>query len=337
MKKNKNKLRKLLILFLILDLGALLCIMLAYGPFDFFRNYLITTAMKSMDHAYFAQTIYNEETIDKTLNSNYVYEANENTDTNQIIFEEIISTDKYESIYEEQVLKKDENNEDYKLINIDEGDLKGYLVAIYDASRISFVNARGLSTGGQLLSKIAKENEAVIAINASGFTKRGSSLTPSGQVIQNGKLIYSKSNGKKDGGIIGFNNDNVLVLTKESATTAIKNGMRDAVEFGPFLIINGKASEIEGNGGWGIAPRTAIAQRKDGIVLLLIIEGRSSSSAGATMNNMIKILSRYKAYNAANLDGGGSSELIINNEIINEPRGYSYTGERYLPNAWIFK
>ena len=52
---------------------------------------------------------------------------------------------------------------------------------------------------------------------------------------------------------------------------------------------------------------------------------------------MIELLERYGAYNAANLDGGGSSSLVINNEIINNPRGYGYTGARYLPNAWILK
>ena len=53
---------------------------------------------------------------------------------------------------------------------------------------------------------------------------------------------------------------------------AIKAGMEDAVEFGPFLIVNGNAAEIKGNGGWGIAPRTVLAQRKDGIVLFVVID-----------------------------------------------------------------
>jgi exopolysaccharide biosynthesis protein len=127
------------------------------------------------------------------------------------------------------------------------------------------------------------------------------------------------------------------MLTKETAEKAIKNGMRDAMEFGPFLIVNGKNSEIKGNGGWGIAPRTAIAQRKDGIVLFLVIDGRSKNSLGATMNDLIKVFNKYKAYNAANLDGGGSSTLVVNNEVINNPKGYNYSGERYLPNAWILK
>lgn len=95
-----------------------------------------------------------------------------------------------------------------------------------------------------------------------------------------------------------------MYLGKISTSRAIEFGIRDAVEFGPFLIVNGKSSFINGNGGYGVHPRTAIAQRKDGIVLFLVIDGRSLKSKGADMNDLVKILLRYHAYNAANLDGG---------------------------------
>ena len=65
-------------------------------------------------------------------------------------------------------------------------------------------------------------------------------------------------------------------------------GIRDAVEFGPFLIINGKSSFVRGNGGLGIAPRTAIGQRKDGIALFLVINGRLANSIGADMEDLQK-------------------------------------------------
>ena len=114
--------------------------------------------------------------------------------------------------------------------------------------------------------------------------------------------------------------------------------MVDAVEFGPFLIVNGIPSEVSGNGGWGYANRTAIGQRKDGIVLFLVIDGRGANgSNGISIADMISLFEKYGAYNAANLDGGGSSTLTINNNLINDPRGYNYTGQRYLPNAWMLR
>ena len=77
---------------------------------------------------------------------------------------------------------------------------------------------------------------------------------------------------------------------------------------------------------------------KDGIVLFLVIDGRGANgSNGISISDMIPLLERYGAYNAANLDGGGSSSLVIDDELINNPRGYAYTGARYLPNAWIVK
>ena len=117
------------------------------------------------------------------------------------------------------------------------------------------------------------------------------------------------------------------------------NLIEDAVEFGPFLVVNGKSAEFKGNGGWGIANRSAIGQRQDGIVLLLAIDGRTSKSVGITMPELADVFQKYKAYNAANLDGGGSSALyaIVNGKggLINNPVGYGYSGERYLPNAWM--
>jgi exopolysaccharide biosynthesis protein len=128
------------------------------------------------------------------------------------------------------------------------------------------------------------------------------------------------------------------MLTADSAESAIKKGMKDAVTFGPFLIINGKSAQVKGNGGWGVANRTAIAQRKDGIVLFLVIDGRGADgSNGISILDMIKLFERYGAYNAANLDGGGSSTLVIEDKLINNPRGYGYSGARYLPNAWVLK
>ena len=122
-----------------------------------------------------------------------------------------------------------------------------------------------------------------------------------------------------------------------SKDEALKIGYRDAIEFGPYLIVNGKRSFIKGNGGWGIAPRSAIGQRKDGIVLFLVINGRLASSIGADMVDLCDIMENYGAYNAANLDGGSSSELVINNEIINTPVAGGKNGLRDMSTFWIVK
>ena len=137
-------------------------------------------------------------------------------------------------------------------------------------------------------------------------------------MVCNGKyLTQAQYNGS--GGIIGFNEDDVLVLTKCTMAEAQKSGIRDAVTFGPFLIVNGTPAKIVGNGGWGVAPRTAIGQRKDGIVLFLIIDGRKGTKQGASIKDLQDIMIDYGAYNASNLDGGTSSVLVVNDQIVNDP------------------
>ena len=335
---KEKKISKLNITFIILDILALGVIFLAYGPISYFRNLLVTTAMTTMSHHYLARTIYTDKMISYTLSNNYVSEGKQNTNTSDIIIDNE-DDGNYESIYEEQILKRDPDNDLYKVIPIDENGYKGYLVAIYDPSRVSLAVSSRAERGGQQLPDMANENDAKVAINASGLYNTSSiAIRATGTVIKDGK-IYSVGGGTGwGGGLIGFNNDNVLVLTRENASVAIENGMRDAVEFGPFLIVNGVASTVVGNGGYGVAPRTAIGQRKDGIVLFLVIDGRNPGySVGIDMAGMINIFKRNKAHNAANLDGGGSSTLVINGEVVNNPKGYGYEGGRYLINSWIVK
>ena len=59
------------------------------------------------------------------------------------------------------------------------------------------------------------------------------------------------------------------------------------------------------------------------IVLFLVIDGRRVDSVGASVADLAKIMLRYGAYNAANLDGGNSSVLVVNNKIINRPINWS--------------
>ncbi len=337
-KKPKNKKHHpLTIVVLVLDIIALLGLFVLYGPFDNFRNFWITSATATMSHKYLAHIFYSNDTINSVLSANYVESFNNSSDSSDINYNN--NTDNYESIYDEQILKKDKDNDLYKLIKIEENGTTGYLVAIYDSSRISLQSSSKMAVGGQQLLDFAKAKKAIIAINASGFTVNSGTkaVTPTGTVIKNGKILsIGDGTGYDNGGLIGFDKNHTLMLTMDNPAKAIKNGIVDAVEFGPFLIMNGVPAKIKGNGGLGYAPRTAIAQRQDGIVLFLVFDGRNlGKNMGASMVDIINIFTRYKAYNAANLDGGGSSTLVINNKLINEPSGYNYSGSRYLPNAWM--
>ena len=337
MKKKK----KTAIILLIIDVCMIICFFLAYGPFSYLRELYITTAMTTMSHKYLARTIYTEDIINDVLDENYVKETNENTDTSDIVIGDIDDSGEYDSIYDEQILTRDPAHPEYKLIPLKGNGYQGYMVAIYDPSRVELVMTNKLGRVGQFLRELVVDNQAILGMNASGFVDQnemGNGGEPTGIVIQDGKVIWDATKTGYSGGIAGFTKDNKLVLTKGTAEEAIKAGIEDAVEFGPFLIVNGKAAEIKGNGGWGVAPRTVLAQRKDGIVLFVVIDGRQPGySLGISMNELTKLLQRYKAHNAVNLDGGASSSIAIGNETITKPCGYSATGERRIPNAWVLK
>ena len=246
-KSNNYKSSKFSIALIVVDALVLVCFFLAYGPFSFFRDYLVTTAMTTMNHKYFAYVLYSEEMVEKILANNRIIESDSPTDTSKINTKPVLDTGTYESIYEEQVLKRDSNNDIYKLVNISGSKWKGYMVVVYDPSRLRLVFSKQFGKHGEYLSTMAKNNNALVAMNASGvFVKYGNRNT--GTSILDGKVKYVGKKINKGGGLIGFTKDNVLMLTKKTASEAIKDGMDRAVEFGPFLIVNGKESECKGNG-----------------------------------------------------------------------------------------
>lgn len=338
-KKKKIKTIVITIICIVATLTSSFLFLL-YGPYNKFREWLITTAMTTMNHQYLATIFYSDKVINEVLSKNDIIENDDTTDTDSIKIVDVNSNIKsYKNKYEEEILTKDNENDLYKLIEFEGDGYFAHLVVIYDPSKIKVATTAYLGSSGQYLTTMAKENNAVVAINGSGFYDpdwNSSGGYPHGIVIKNGEIVWDAEKASVGGGIIGFTKDNKLVLGKMTAEEAIDKGIRDALEFGPFLIVNGKASFIKGNGGWGTAPRTAIGQRQDGIVLFLVIDGRTLKYPGASMVDLTEIMERYGAYNAVNLDGGTSSGLVINNELINNPvNSYGAKKTRPIPTAFI--
>ena len=122
-------------------------------------------------------------------------------------------------------------------------------------------------------------------------------------------------------------------MTNATGKEAIDAKIKDGLVFGPFLIVNGKEIEIVGDP-WGKSPRMAIAQRKDGVIMFLAIDGRNYID-GASLQDVIDVLKRYGAYNAANLDGGQSSTLVVDGKLENSPPAEAKrTNGRYVVTGW---
>ena len=330
--KIKNKKNVLPIILIIIDIIGILCFVMVYGPFRFFSDRFVTTSMTTMTHKYFARTLYSDSYINTIMARNVTIEIDDQTDASAIKISDNADTGVYDSIYDEQILKRDEGNDLYKIIEVEGSTWKGWIVAVYDPTRVHAVLASNLKKGLKT-TMMAKENEAIIAINGGGFQRGSNKVWPTGNFIQDGKILYNKGGRGK---LIAFNDDGVLMLLECTADEAIEQGVKDAMEFRPFLVVNGVASTFKGDGGYGKRPRTAIGQRQDGIVLMIVIDGKRMGT-GISMPDLTDLFIKYKAYNAANLDGGGSSTLVINQTLTNSPAGWDYTGERWNVDAWIVK
>lgn len=197
-------------------------------------------------------------------------------------------------------------------------------------------NEESPSKVGKTTSEIAKENNAICAINAGGFTDDVSGKSaevvlnpdsgyetrkPCGILIHNGEFVYNDDKGRKNEkiDIVGFSKRGKLIVGKYTLEELKNINIKEAVSFGPALIVDGNPVNILGDGGWGVAPRTAIGQRRDGSVLFLVIDGRGFKSMGATIKDVQDIMKKYGAVNASNLDGGTVSTMYYKDKVINKP------------------
>ena len=208
---------------------------------------------------------------------------------------------------------------------------------------------------GKRITEVMAENPDVIAaINAGAFNDDGTASsyvgsTPLGLVMSNGHCVWTS--GKQPGleGFAGFNEDNILVVSKSNLTKAQAEELkiRDGCCFGPVLIMNGEVNLEAYNDKSGFNPRTAIGQRADGAVIFVCIDGRQAGSLGGTYADIINIMQEYGAVNACNMDGGSSSVMMYRD--VNGKLGtagetvmvnnYSLlqSQPRRMPNFWMVR
>lgn len=327
MKKIKNNKKKkgltiLTILFVIADILAIAGFVMMYGPWTYFQNLFVTTAMKTRSHQYLAEVFYSKEKIESIMSSNYFITINEDVNLDDIIID-TSEKSSYKDKYEEELFTRDPGNDSYKVLNVKVGNAKGYLVAIYEPEKVRLIRTKQFNIGtyGDRVVDMCKRYGGTVCINGGGFANglsNGSDI-PVGYVIDDGEIIWAENNNyNRRGDFIGLTEDGKLQLV--SAATgdeALDAGIKYGLEFGPFLIVNGKSMEIHGMP-FGVANKCVIAQRKDGVIMFLVTEGESYID-GASLKDVVETLEKYGAYNAANLDGGQSTSLVINNKLINSP------------------
>ena len=312
---KKFKIVGLFILFQIIFIPLLSIVLIYYGPFTNLKEMIVTTAMTTMRHQYFATLFLSEGEIAEILEKNRPAQDIEEQNVEDI-----------------QVSKNNTNG--IELVDVSSKTFKGYLLIVNDPSRVKLAVAPRLGEVGATTSQIVEHYDAVAGINAGGFQDDalGTGGKPDGIIISGGKLMTP--NPKGNFSIVGLDTSNRMLVSRSmSYPTMVNKKIRDAVSFGPTIIINGMPTIRSGNGGWGVQPRTAIAQKKDGTILMLVIDGRQADSLGGTLKNVQDILLQYGAYNAYNLDGGASSTMVYDSKVVNKPS--DIMGERYVPCAFI--
>ncbi len=305
------------------------------GPSAHLRDQFVPSVMESSAGGVLAKWILSDEEIEAIMNSNTTKEFDEITDITLVNAMAADQNNKNANGAGEAVNELDPDGDGIEVHDISGPMYHGKMLVIYDPSRImvATIDNYNHNGAGLTLKELIDKYGGVGGINGGQYEDTngmGIGGWPEGIVISEGELRMGYPGGTYD--VYGLTKENVLVVGRMTAQYALDIGVRDAVSFGPALIVNGVPANYSGSGG-GLNPRTAIGQREDGAILLLVIEGRKTSSMGATMADLIDVMLDFGAVNAANLDGGMSSAMWLNDEEL--VSSSSIRVSRQMPTAFI--
>ena len=169
-------------------------------------------------------------------------------------------------------------------------------------------------------SETAASNNAVLAVNGDYY---GANTT--GYVIRNGVVYRDTVREDSSNGDLAIYKDGSLKIIYEdqvSADQLVKDGVVNLLTFGPSLVENGEIvvdTNSEVGQSMSSNPRTAIGIIDENHYIIIVSDGRTTESEGLSLYQMAEIMKSYGVKTAYNLDGGGSSTLYFNGQVINKP------------------
>ena len=357
--RRRRKMRRVLwrcvlslLTVVVLLLAALLSVLHSafLGPSQTVGDLLTVTMLETSALKFVPRIYYSKAEIEAILARNQLGDVQEEADTSLIVIPQPTleaatapqvtqAPNAVDLITPEPTVPPLYDEDGISIFSVQGGTYNGYMMVVQDPSRVSVGVCRDgfNSKPGLLLHEIAQRYDAVAAINGGAFEDtngQGNGGTPTGLVVSEGKLLHKANTSSIHDVVVGFNQDDILVFGKFTNAEAQEQGLRDALAFGPVLVYNGEPAPVKGASS-GLNPRTAIGQRADGAVLMLVIDGRQSNSIGASYADLIKVMLDYGAINAVNLDGGSSSMLYYKGDYLNN--GVTLTGSRKLPTAFIVR
>ena len=198
-------------------------------------------------------------------------------------------------------------------------------------------------------SNYAKNSDAAAVINGGFFSVNPNRAN--GFVMAHGKALYPFPSSAKSVPCVGFTPKTLLIDTIQAEDIKAKNNTPadtagwsecySALSAGPLLLKNGESHILDVTDSYNLtakAPRTAIAKTKDNEALLVVIDGRQPDwSNGVTLEELAIFMKHAGAMDALNLDGGGSSTMVINKQLVNRPSEGAVSGnpgsERQVANV----
>ena len=207
----------------------------------------------------------------------------------------------------------------------------GFMMVVLDPSRVIMgTNPERYGWHGYTVEEMVGNFGAVAGINAGGFedpSGEGNGSIPDSMVVYEGQIYYDYKGTRE--GFAGLDENHILHVGNLTPNDVIERNIQYGVSFGPVLISNGEPAQLTS----GINPRTAIGQRPDGAILMLVIDGRQVISLGATYQDLIDVFLEYGAVNACNLDGGSSTLMWYDGKYINNCA--SVVGIRPVPTTFL--
>lgn len=321
--------------------------MMCSDSFPDLQSRLVTTFLETGQLKFIPSLFLPDEKIQAIVNENSMADFNEEVDSGLI---DVGGTGSIDMSEEEQEWG------DIEIFEVKGSTFYGTMIYLKDPSRLSVASVYPWTNQGVPLDKLVESAGAIGGINGGLYnsTNNGGGA-PFGVLVSNGQIQMNQPQSWPGLVLIGLTNDNILQIIDVSSMTARdvevmveERGIRDAVTFQEEssdasnhfvqLIINGEPREMSGTGS-GLNPRTAIGQRADGSLLLLVTDGRGKNGhTGASAFDLINVMMSYGAINAANLDGGSSSCMYYEGEFLMDSVTFYYSNSSWkLPAGFVIK
>lgn len=324
-KRKKKFSLKMLCLFILYEIFFIVItspLIIFYGPFSNLKRTFVGTIMGTR-HQYFATMFLSEGKVDDILGKNKVANNTNSIDQNM-----------------DDIKIKSGGSNEVSRYDIHTNKFDGYLLEVTDPKKLKVAMTKGLGKQGQRTSQMAEDHGAIAAVNGGAFKDEspdgkqyaGTGAYPAGMVISEGKVIYKDVDDNTKCTVVGFNKEGKLIVGNHSINELLEMNAQEVLAFRPpTIIVNGQGM-LEDDAGEGLNPRTAIGQKLDGTVLLLVTDGRGLLKQGASLRDVQDIMLKHGAWSAGMLDGGSSSTMYYNGDVINSPSNWN--GERTVATSF---